>query len=325
MRPRIGRLRRQQKTPAQVAIERDLTWLWSTPRSGAGLMLELLAYPLRPDMQAALGFRPPPATATFGPRIVPVDELGFGGHVAPWPGDPVAVGDRWIAGTVLTLNQGRPPYVLSQASTKTWREPLRELALARLRHTRQRAAAHVRDINTESPVVVKEVSTSHAADRVMSLFPDARALVLVRDPRDVVASQLSRPDTFDTSQASPEVDREQQATRAAQLWSMAFDVCQEAIENCAGGTMQVRYEDLIADPGQVLGAALEWTGVERSPAQVDEAVDRSSVGSHPPPDHPLPDPDLIAEVGSWEDVLTTGELSRVAEVTGTRAASLGYA
>jgi hypothetical protein len=325
MRPWIGRLRRQKMAPATAAVERDLTWVWSTPRSGAGLMLELLAYPLRPDMQTALGFRPPPAAATFGPRIVPVDEFGFGGHVAPWPGDPVAVGERWIAGTVLTLNEGRPPYVLSKASTQTWRTPLRELALARLRHARQRAAAHVRDIDTGSPIVVKEASTSHAADRVMSLLPDARALVIVRDPRDVVASQLSRPGSFKTSQPSPEVDREQQATRAAQLWSMAFDTCQAAIETCAGGTMQVRYEDLIADPGRVLGAALEWIGVERSPAQVEEAVERSSVGSHPPPDHPLPDPDLIAEVGSWEGELTPAELSLVTEVPGARTASLSYA
>jgi hypothetical protein len=105
---------------------------------------------------------------------------------------------------------------------------------------------------------------------------------------------------------------------------MAFDTCQAAIETCAGGTMQVRYEDLIADPGQVLGAALEWIGVERSPAQVSEAVDRSSIGTHPPPDRPLPDADLVAGVGSWEAVLTTGELSLIAEVAGTRAASLGY-
>jgi hypothetical protein len=322
---RIIRRRRQQVTPAEAALEHDLTWIWSTPRSGAGLMLELLAYPLRPDMQAALGFRPPPAAATFGPRIVPVDEFGLGGHMAPWPGEPVAVGDRWIPGTLLNLNEGRPPYVLSRASAQTWRGPLRRLALARLRHARERAAAHVRGIESTSPVVVKEAFTSHAADRVMSLLPDARALVIVRDPRDVVASQLDRPDTFEASGSSPEADREQRVVRAAQLWSMAFDVCQAAIGNCDGGTMQVRYEDLIADPAQVLAAALEWIGVESSPGQVKEAVDRSSVGSHPPPDRPLPDPDLVAEVGSWEEVLTTGELTLIAAVAGTRAAGLGYA
>jgi hypothetical protein len=159
----------------------------------------------------------------------------------------------------------------------------------------------------------------------MSLLPDAHALVIVRDPRDVVASQLDRPDTFEASGSSPEADREQRVARAAQLWSMAFDVCQAAIGNCDGGTMQVRYEDLIADPAQVLAAALEWIGVESSPGQVKEAVDRSSVGSHPPPDRPLPDPDLVAEVGSWEEVLTTGELTLIAAVAGTRAAGLGYA
>ena len=311
-------------------MERRTTWLWSTPRSGAALLLELLAYPLRPDMQTALGFRPPPARATVAPHVIPVDELGFAGHVAPWPGETIEVHGDWVPGTFLTLNEGRPTYLLSRSSADSWRPALRNLVLERLAAADERATTHVRDLNGESPIVIKEAFTTHGADRVIELLPGSRTIALVRDPRDVAASFLRDPDEFSEGEGSrvaadDHAIRLDRVTHAARVWAMSVDVCSKALDaHDETLSMRVRIEDLLGDPVEVLGRLLGWMNVERTVEQVSEAVERSSIGAIPPTRWTPPEPDLMVEVGAWADLLSDEEAAVVTGIAGRRLAELGY-
>jgi hypothetical protein len=323
--------RQREDDPAPVppdeALESRLTWLWSTPRSGSALLLELLAYPLRPDMHAALGFRPPPARATVAPDVIPVDELGFAGHFAPWPGEPVEVHERWIPGTLLNLNEGRPSYLLASERQESWRPQLRDLVLGRIRGTEERAFAHVRDLGPGSPIVIKEAFTSHGADRVMGLLPRSRTLMLVRDPRDVVVSMLDQPDAFseDDGAGDGAEERLALATRTAKLWAMYADVGTAAVDAHEPDlALSIRLEDLLEDPQRELGRVCGWMGLERTPAEVEEAVAGSSIGATPPIIHRPAEPDLGTEPGSWRERLSADESGAVAAIAGPRLAKLGY-
>ncbi|MEZ5062929.1 MAG: sulfotransferase [Solirubrobacterales bacterium] len=314
----------EERTPGGE-VERDVIWLWSTPRSGAELLLQLLSHPLRPDPQATLSFRPPPARAKVAPHVTPIDELRFGAHVAPWPGEAIEVGGAWMPGTLLNLCEQHDPYLLSRISEPVWREPLRGLALTRIGAARERAVEHVRGIEADSPIVVKEVTTTHAADRVMDLMPRSRMIVVVRDPRDVVHSRLEIPETFD-EEVEPlrGDDRAEELRRVAQLWAMSVDVCAKAsAAHDPERSARIRFEDLLADPAAALAHAFAVVGAERDADAIAEAVELSSVGDHPPDREPL-ERDLDTAPGAWREGLTDAEVRTVEQIAGPRLEALGY-
>jgi hypothetical protein len=323
VRRRRPNLTRERNTPGAEA-EDQITWLWSTPRSGAELLLQLLAYPLRPDPKATLSFRPPPARASVGPLVLPIDELSFGSHVAPWGGDAVQAGDRWLPATLLNLFEMRDPYLLSRITEPFWRQHLRALGLMRITHARKRATNYVRGIGPDSPIVIKESASTHAADRVSDLMPLSRMIVLVRDPRDVAASRIVHPESFDRSEELEGEERTAEVRRAAELWSMAVDVTSTAIEaRDDANSLRLRFEDLLADPASALTDALAMAGAGREPDAIAEAVEMSAVGERPP-DRDLTDDDLRTEPGAWREKLTDAEVETIEGIAGERLATLGY-
>jgi hypothetical protein len=287
-------------------------------------LLQLLAHPLRPDPQATLSFRPPPARASVEPYVLPIDELRFGSHFAPWPGDPVEVGDRWVPGTLLNLFEMRDTYLLSRITEPCWREPLRALGLTRILHARRRATNYVRGIGPESPIIVKEVASTHAADRVMDLLPRSRMIVIVRDPRDIVLSRVLRPETFDEPEPLAGAEREAEVWRVAELWAMTVDVTAAALEGHENErALRIRFEDLLDDTAAVLNESLDAAGANRGAAAVVEAIDQSAIGTHPP-DRELLDEDLRTEPGAWREGLTATEVATVERIAGPRLEALGY-
>ncbi len=95
----------------------------------------------------------------------------------------------------------------------------------------RRAATDRGSANPDAAIVVKETPSGHAADRVMDLLPDSRALLLVRDPRDVVDSLMHalRPGGFIARQFGVSFDDDRRAEGiawAAQTWAMSMDVGQ---------------------------------------------------------------------------------------------------
>jgi hypothetical protein len=325
-----GALRRLLGRDRLADLESRLTWIWGAPRSGSSWLLQLLADPLDVDLNAPLGFRPPAADLAAAPAVVPVDELLFANHLVPWDGKPVDVLGEWWPGSVIGYSHVRPGYFLSDAYRDTWRPEMRRLVLARLQAAVDRARGAVPALSRRPAVVIKETPSGHGADQVMELLPRSRALLLVRDPRDVVDSTIDafKPGGFIAAQygeswSTPD-ERAAGAEWAAKVWAMSIDVGSAALERGRDPALglTVRYEDLLSDTPPELARILGWIGVDRGPAELAATVERRSFAR-------LSDAGDLrrnrsARPGRWRESLSEREVEIVERIAGDRLDRWGY-
>lgn len=278
-------------------------------------------------MHAPLGFERPAASPPFD--VLPIDELSFASHLAPWDGDPVAVFDEWLPGTVINFSESRPTYLLASSYRDVWQPRMRELLMARLEAVADRAHAAGATV-AEPSVVIKETPSSHGADRVMDLVPGSRALVLIRDPRDVVDSLLSAfsPGGFMAEQFGVSysgASRIEGVRWAAKQWAMSIDVSMQALAaHDPELGMTVRYEDLIDGTGERLAAILAWIGIDRSQSQIAEAVEGTAFQSLPREEIGELKRDRKAQPGAWRENLTESAVAAILEIVGDRLERFGY-
>jgi hypothetical protein len=331
LRRQAGELRRRAADARAGDLEPRLTWIWGSPRSGSSWLLRLIAYPLRPHMYKSLGYMPPYADASVPPRVIPVDELSFASHLAPWTNDIVDVYGKLLPATAINFSEGRPSYLLAKEYEPAWRPRMRELLFERLRAVERRSRSALPTMDRSPLFAIKETPTSHGADRVMALFPGSRALLLIRDPRDVADSLLhafapggfmAKPfgTTFET-----EAERLEGARWAARHWTMSIDVSEAALaahDPALGLTL--RYEDLRADPAAGLGRVLSWMGIERTAGEVEEAVAANSFERLPGEQRGAGKRNRSAQPGRWRENLSAAEIEAVHEVVGDRLERFGY-
>jgi hypothetical protein len=331
LRRQAGALRRRAADARAGDLEPRLTWIWGSPRSGSSWLLRLLAYPLRPHMYKSLGFMPPHADASVPPQVLPVEELSFATHLAPWTNEVKEVYGKWLPATALNFSEGRPSYLLAKEYEEAWRPQMRALLLGRLRSTERRARAALPGMRRPPRLVLKETPSSHGADRVMALFPASRAVLLIRDPRDVVDSLMHAfaPGGFMAGQFGISYDTEEERLEgvrwAAKHWAMGLDVSEMALDahDPALGC-RLRYEDLRDNPERELGGLLAWMGMERSPAQLAEAVAANSFDRLPAEQRGEGKRNRSARPGRWRENLSAAELEVVHEIVGDRLERLGY-
>jgi len=326
-----GRLRQRISGDGLGDLESRLTWIWGSPRSGSSWLLQLLADPLDPDLNAPLGFVLPATAPSRAPDVVPVDELLFASHLVPWDGRPVEVFGEWWPGSVYGASRGRASYFLSDAYRDAWQPEMRRLVLTRLQATVARAREAVPSIPARPAVVVKETPSGHGADQVMELLPRSRGLLLIRDPRDVVDSLLHAfaPGGFmavQYGQAYETADeRAAGAEWAAKTWAMSADVGRAAIERDHDPAlgMVVRYEDLLADTAAGLASILDWMGMPQSPAAVAETVERRSFARVADEAGDLRRT-RSARPGRWRESLSKREVEIVDAIAAERLERYGY-
>ena len=116
-------------------------------------------------------------------------------------------------------------------------------------------------------------ATVHAHfDRLRFLWPHARYVHLVRDPRDVARSVLQKGWAGNLYQASG-------------IWIQAED-CWESLAThlVADQAIELHYEDLVAQTEVELSRICKFIGVEFAPSMLDYQVDAPQ---YPPPNHSL--------------------------------------
>lgn len=307
-------------------IEPQVTWIWGSPRSGSSWLLELLCHPARVARDERLGFVP--AERGTPTRVIPADEPSFGHHFAPFE-QPICVHGEWMPGSIINGSEGRPTYLLSSEHSQVWEPWLRGLILSRLSAVRSEAsAAGLAD--PDAAIVVKETPSGHAADRVMGLLPRSRAILIVRDPRDVVDSLASafQPGGFMAEQFGVTWEGQQRTEGiewAAKTWAMSMDVGRKALEaHDPDRGRTVRYEDLLEDPAPILADLADWIGVSRDRSEIEAAVSDLSFSNLPAGDVGERKRLRSARPNAWRENLSTTERDLVEEIAGRRIEFYGY-
>jgi hypothetical protein len=231
--------------------------------------------------------------------------------------------DRWgepFFGVVLALrtkiaNQmyvERSKYVLGDEAKDVWLPSMRNLFL-------DGVAARFKD--PLSALVVKEPNGSMSAPLIMEAFPESRMVLLVRDPRDVVASQL------DASKEGSWYGQEEYEAgildtgggslteRLARQYVLNVGAAAEAYERHEGPKSFVRYEDLRYDTRSELGRIDGELGLDCTTEELDRAVARYDWDAVPSNTKGTGRFRRKASPGSWRNDLTTDQAHTVEEIT----------
>lgn len=157
---------------------------------------------------------------------------------------------------------------------------------------------------------------------IYEMFPDAQFIVIVRDPRGVVASlkKLGWP---------PQVVRKGTVEGAVQRWLASVRSGRQGVRRYrADQILEIRYEDLVTDPTGVLAHLCRFLRLPQS--GIDSMLqfhrggtdipDKQRSRYHPNVARPVTDD----AVRSWTDVLTPVEVAIIERAAGREMARYGY-
>ena len=148
---------------------------------------------------------------------------------------------------------------------------------------------------------------------VMRLFPNAKIVHVVRDPRDCVAS-LKRMPWWRTD-----------SYHSVAAWAQSIDNTERAMRRWPGSVTRVRYEQLVAEPEPALRALCVALGEDYDPAMAEP--ERLADVAVPERKHWHSNTRVgptTRRVGRWKDDLEPWEVSLCETVLGGRMARLGY-
>ncbi len=175
-------------------------------------------------------------------------------------------------------------------------------------------------------LVLKNPST-RGIDDFELFFPRGRLVLLTRDCRDVVNSQMAA--IKGSSRRLAHMPRMVRLAFFARHWR---DAARRVLEGSRG--LIVRYEDLVSSPDEVLGKICPLVGVDASDEWLQSVADLSVRGSthHGRPGgvggQPVYDEVEVSEdfrpFGRWRAEWSAAERSLVSRIAGSEMRALGY-
>lgn len=184
-----------------------------------------------------------------------------------------------------------------------------------------------------------EKTPSHALflEEIRCLLPACKVIHVVRDPRDVAASLLAASQSWAESWAPKDADS------ASRLWLEHVSGARKGLELFgAEKYVEIRYEDLFAEPEQYLGILWKFLSLSFDNSEVEKAVlankaeatrsgkatkiplggiARTHFGGH------VRDPEGFVRSngpGAWRQELSWRSARRVERIAGQMMASFGY-
>lgn len=156
-------------------------------------------------------------------------------------------------------------------------------------------------------VLDKTPNHAHCARLLAEVYPDATFVQIIRNPRDAISSARDLWLGWNP--------RLRDWRTAAEDWRATVEDCREHLSGRR--YHEVRYEDLLAEPGKELGAILEIAELRRSDAYLREVVEfsRAPVNVRPS-DRPI-------SGAKWADI-DPGAEQDIVEIAGDLMVAAGY-
>lgn len=122
------------------------------------------------------------------------------------------------------------------------------------------AAAHGLALDRSAPIdwIEHSPESSRHLDLLATAYPTARFIHIVRDPRAVYSSmrQLLRWNVWEPR-------------KAAKLWNISVGRCRAFVERAPERAVEIRYEDLVADPATHLRSICAFAGIAFDAAMIE--------------------------------------------------------
>jgi hypothetical protein len=289
--------------------ERRLTWILGSSRSGSTWMLRMLA-----DL----------------PGVVGLDDPHLGHHLGVWR--PIALAwmqrDRIPDLAILPeVKRDKPDYFFSDEYRHAWQPALREMVATRFdAQARDRA----RERGIDDPMVIVKEPGSHAADIIMSLFPGAGLIFLLRDGRDVVDSWLDayKAGSWALEEGAYSVGRADRMAFIrwqASVWAYRTEVVRRVYDaQPAHRRLLLRYEEVHKDPAAALGRICERFGIAASAPQQSAVAERHAFVRAPGEERGPGKAMRFAEPGRWKLNMNREEIAAMEEIMAPQLRELGY-
>lgn len=214
-------------------------------------------------------------------------------------------------------HRNSPQFVLG-SNKEAWLGPMRSFILesASLRFPRLRKGG---------ALIIKEVHATIGAPLLMEALPKSKMILLVRDPRDVVASHAdaSRPGGWVQARASSKrrsgpsapVHPDVYAQGVARSYLHDIEKAKQAYDAHDGPKVVVRYEDLVSDTVGTMRRLCDDLGLAVEEKRLVRAVEKRSWDNIPEEQKGEGQFHRKGTPGGWKEDLTRQQIEIVEEAT----------
>ena len=211
----------------------------------------------------------------------------------------------------------RSDYILGKEYKNVWLKSIRNFIL-------DGATARFPSAAKEGYLVVKEPNGSIGAPLIMEALPESRMILLIRDPRDVVASLLAalKKGSWGTAdnyrkieQASADENPDEFVRVRARLYMASLERAKQAYEAHGGRKVAVRYEVLRYNTLDELRRIYSELDVPVEEKELQRIVEKHAWENIPEEKKGPDKPRRKATPGGWQEDLTPEQAKTVEEIT----------
>lgn len=178
------------------------------------------------------------------------------------------------------------------------------------------------DLSRLRAVGEKNPDNLYQAERVWRVFPEAKLIHIIRDPRDGAVSGFAR---F-RARLPQDLTRPDYVGKYAKDWAARISAARAVAKGRP--YLEIRYEDLHADTPGHATEIFRFIGVSDDPADVTASTEASSFerlsGGRRQGEVDAASHYRRGEVGGWRDEMTPQEIAAAERAAGRMMASLGY-
>jgi hypothetical protein len=214
----------------------------------------------------------------------------------------------------------RHDFIMSEVTREGWIRAIRNFVLDCASYSRP-------TLSSDDYLVIKEPNGSIGAPLMMEALPESRMILLVRDPRDIVASMLDGAREggwmYERREGSDDWKRRTRADKdpdtfirnRSQKYLQHASSAKSAYDAHEGKKVFVRYEELRADALGTMGRMYSELGIPVDEGELERVVEKHSWENIPEEEKGEGKFYRKATPGSWREDLTPEQAAAIERVT----------